>query len=822
MKKSISIVLLLCMLVTLFSGMSFAVDEPQQPEQTAAVEEIAPEAEAAETDAEAVPEIEEAAAEEAAEEPAEEAEPAAEATADPSLRDSLDAVWNKRLYVAANEDAGLTGKVVVKLDLLKSVGTLYLPGKADVLRLCFSWDDPAVTLKKDDVVYRSGEAPVPAEGERAVYQICKGKAVALVTIRTVQGSPDVEPMFLELDESLGTIAAMNADDEHETKCFGKVLFKDNNDFVSIKGRGNSTWKFSKKPYNITIHTDNTYDGKKRVFYTDGLPKKGCNKYCLLANYLDNSLLRNKIAMDLASQLGIGFETSFIDLWMNGEYLGNYLMTPKKDLNVKSKGYMLDNDHIPEDVDQFKIEGMHDMPLKHNRINIEELGDDLEDNYGIEDIKPYIDEAFAALTDYSSENYQNYFDLDSWAKMFLMVEVSKTYDCYAGNFLMRRDNAKDPNSKLIAGPAWDYDIAFGRTLHKFLVWQTEPMQLNAEGWFNDSVGAILVDKPVSLLQELSKHESFMREVAKVYNANRALFEDLAANVDRQREIIRDSALMNNVLWGTHSLSADYLIAPTTMSLLGTGKYALHYDVTLTWDNYVNNLKEFCTKRVMWLSDHLLTETPEGSIVQRDLANGFVQLEVQLTAGSGVNTYQWQILEDGEWADVSGATSQKLKLEAAEADDEIYRCVVNNESTVVTQVHGGSVTIPVGTTLEQDPDAETILMEEVGLREGTLTLLLDGEDVGDYTFAPYKDGWSIQNASGKYLNASIWGVDWSRTPLAWRLEDGVFTTTTMAAKTSLFKLISLGYLIDVQLTAENGKPVTTTEAGMTASFLTPTGK
>ena len=137
MKKSISIVLLLCMLVTLFSGMSFAVDEPQQ-EQTVITEEPAPDAEAAETDAEAAPEIEEAAAEEAAEEPAEEAEPAAEATADPSLRDSLDAVWNKRLYVAPNEDAGLTGRIVVKLDLLKSIGTLYLPGKADVSKLCFS------------------------------------------------------------------------------------------------------------------------------------------------------------------------------------------------------------------------------------------------------------------------------------------------------------------------------------------------------------------------------------------------------------------------------------------------------------------------------------------------------------------------------------------------------------------------------------------------------------------------------------------------------------------------------------------------------------
>ena len=813
MKKPISIVLLLCMLVGLFSGMTFAVDDPAQQEETPPVEETV-----SETEAEAVEAAEPAEEAETAE-PAE--EPAAPETADPSLRDSLDAVWNKRLYVAATPAAGLTGKVSVKLDLLKSIGTLYLPGKADVSNLFLSWDDPAVTLKKDGVVYQSGTAQIPAAGERAVYQITKGKAVALVTIKTVQGASGVEPMFLELDESLGTIDAMNSDDEHETRCYGKVLFDGHDNFVSIKGRGNSTWKFSKKPYNITLYKNDSYEKKEKVVYIPGVKK--CNKYCLLANYLDNSLIRNKIAMDLANGLGIGLGTRYVDLWMNGEYLGNYLMTPKKDLKVEDSGYMLDNDHIPEDVDQFQIDGMHDMPLKHNRINIEDLGDNLEkDGYGIDDIKPYIDEAFAALTDYSSENYQNYFDLESWAKMFLMVEVSKTYDCYAGNFLMRRDDAYDPSSKLIAGPAWDYDIAFGRTLHKFFVWQTEPMQLNAEGWFNDSVGAILVDEPVSLLQELGKHPSFMRKVAEVYNANRALFEDLAANVDRQREAIRASALMNNDLWGTHSLSADYLIAPHTMSLLGSGKYTLHYDVTLTWDNYVNNLKEFCTKRVMWLTDHLKTETPAGTIVQKVLANGVLQLDVQLSTSSRHNTYQWQILQDGVWVDIPGATASRLKLNPEDQVDAAYRCVVNNQSTVITQVHGGKVAVPVEAAVEQNPAAETIRMEETALREGTLTLLLGGEDVGDYTFARYQDGWSIRNASGKYLNASIWGVEWSRSPLSWQLKDGVFTATTMAARSGLFQLITLGYLIDVQLTVENGKLATTTGAGMAASFLTPSGK
>ena len=210
------------------------------------------------------------------------------------------------------------------------------------------------------------------------------------------------------------------------------------------------------------------------------------------------------------------------------------------------------------------------------------------------------------------------------------------------------------------------------------------------------------------------------------------------------------------------------------------------------------------------------------MQKELANGVLQLDVQLTTSSRHNTYQWQILQDGVWVDIPGATASRLKLNPEDQVDASYRCVVNNESTVITQVHGGKVAVPVEAAVEQNPAAETIRMEETALREGTLTLLLGGEDVGDYTFAPYKDGWSIRNASGKYLNASIWGVSWSRSPLSWQLKDGVFTATTMAARSGLFQLITLGYLIDVQLIAENGQIGMTTGSGMPATFLTPTGK
>ena len=59
-------------------------------------------------------------------------------------------------------------------------------------------------------------------------------------------------MFLELDERPGTIDAMNSDADHETSCFGNALFDEMTKLISIKGRGNSTRKTPKKPYNIIV------------------------------------------------------------------------------------------------------------------------------------------------------------------------------------------------------------------------------------------------------------------------------------------------------------------------------------------------------------------------------------------------------------------------------------------------------------------------------------------------------------------------------------------------------------------------------------------
>ncbi|MBQ1545808.1 MAG: CotH kinase family protein [Clostridia bacterium] len=514
------------------------------------------------------------------------------------------------LYVKANPKEGLDFPVTVTSDVTALGLVLYLPGSANANKLCFSWNDKNLTVSRNGKTYESGKAPIAAPGKSISYTLKNGVQVSELTIRTMQGSPRVEAMSLTVDERKGTIQAMNSDADHETSCYGKVLFHGKDKYMSIKGRGNSTWIMPKKPYNITIYDDAKYESKDKVQFIDGVKT---NKWALTANYLDNSLLRNKLAMDLAKDMGIGLDSVFIDVWMNGEYLGNYLLTPKKEWEVKDGGYQLENDNYVEPEGQFKIPGMFEIDSipgvsilgsgYHNRMTITEVGDDAK-AAGLtnKNIKKHFLKGWDALLDYDSEEYQKYFDLDSWAKMFLMYEVSKTYDCYAGSLMMHRDGltAKD---KLIAGPAWDYDVSFGRTLHKFFVGVSEPMQVNAEGWYNDSIGLELPDEPVSLLQEFGKHKSFMQRVAKVYKEYQWAFHDLSDNVTRQHKLLKKSAAMNNVRWSTHLLGAEYVVAPNTMAALGTGKYQLHYEVTTTWSSYCRNLREYCNKRVLWLTDHL---------------------------------------------------------------------------------------------------------------------------------------------------------------------------------------------------------------------------
>ncbi len=83
--------------------------------------------------------------------------------------------------------------------------------------------------------------------------------------------------------------------------------------MKIRGRGNTTWGYEKKPYKIKL------DEKTDLF---GFGKN--KHWVLLANYVDESHMRNMLSYNLSGEMGMPYMQSVhVDFVLNGEYKGTY-------------------------------------------------------------------------------------------------------------------------------------------------------------------------------------------------------------------------------------------------------------------------------------------------------------------------------------------------------------------------------------------------------------------------------------------------------------------------------------------------------------------
>ena len=113
--------------------------------------------------------------------------------------------------------------------------------------------------------------------------------------------------------------------------------------MKIKGRGNSTWWqggiWGKKPYQIKFSEK-----------TDVLNMSADKKWVLLAEISDISLIRNKIAREISNISRFDYvpQAKYIDLYINNEYVGIYLVGQKVEessnrVNIGDNGYLVEID-----------------------------------------------------------------------------------------------------------------------------------------------------------------------------------------------------------------------------------------------------------------------------------------------------------------------------------------------------------------------------------------------------------------------------------------------------------------------------------------------
>ena len=494
------------------------------------------------------------------------------------------------LYVEKNEDAGLFGTVI-----LSSIGTRYgfcLPSSAIPSMLTLCWPENVSVTDSVGNPLTSGTVPL----DQLPY-LKVNKELMLITV--MQGSAGVRAMFLETDETIpgfASFADVNADKNKETSAAGTMTFgSESGYYFSIKGRGNSNWQSAlKKPYNITLYQDNTYDQKRNAELIDGVSAK---KWTLTANYYDASLLRSKIGYDMANAMGIGLPSVFVDLYVDGQYLGNYLLTPKNDYKAPDEGFVVEIDNWTDAEDpQFTLDGMVEYhPSRdgfQHRITVKDNGAKLP----TEDIQSYMQSAWNALLDEDSDDYLNYIDLDSWAKYYLLHEFYKSFDVVCGSIFMHRDGTADTD-KLIAGPVWDLDNALGRTNNNADLGLSNEEQHSPEGWYIQNVadteaweGGEVV--PAFWLQQLGKHESFLSRVYEIYFEYQSVFDNAESNLEANMQLLEDSAKMNFALTGSHN------DAPAISKTDACGCVA-----TSQWQDYANNLKNYVSKRTAFLANNI---------------------------------------------------------------------------------------------------------------------------------------------------------------------------------------------------------------------------
>ncbi len=227
-------------------------------------------------------------------------------------------------------------------------------------------------------------------------------------------------------------------------------------FLEIKGRGNSTWTMPKKPLRLKFN---------EAVSLLNLP--ATQDYVLLAEYADKSLMRNMIAYKFSSLLqAIEYSPQgrFVELYMNDEYLGVYVLTNQiepseeiinipTDLSSEDAGFFLELDQ--RFLEEGRVEGVDGFYASGIPYVIDQPspGEDLQ-TYHIEYIKNYILAMQTALM--NRHGYDDYLDIDNFIDYFIAQELFKNVDVGWGSVY----SYKKPNERLKLGPLWDFDLAMG--------------------------------------------------------------------------------------------------------------------------------------------------------------------------------------------------------------------------------------------------------------------------------------------------------------------------------------------------------------------------
>ncbi len=273
-----------------------------------------------------------------------------------------------------------------------------------------------------------------------------------------------------IETETGSMDSVNADKDYEEDASVLVINADGSTEVSdmgiISGRGQGTWGAVKKPYVLKFDTG-----------IDIGPFDSAKTLCLLANYSDESRIRNAIAYYAGKKIGISYASPYmnVNVYTNGEYLGLYGIVTKYEYQqyIESdqiKAVFEMSTSISADEESF-------ITKFNDRVNVM-YGDESEVQYAVGQME-------AALRAQDWELCDSLIDIESFAEKYIFDEFFGNYDTSigGGSYTSKYFYLGDDGLIHCMLP-WDYDWSLGSARSFFNNVQAYELNVyrNEQSWF----------------------------------------------------------------------------------------------------------------------------------------------------------------------------------------------------------------------------------------------------------------------------------------------------------------------------------------------------
>ncbi len=476
-----------------------------------------------------------------------------------------------------------------------------LPAAADVTKLSLSFDGE-LTYQNSDGSYSgkitsgqtldltraaaTDERGVPcykltltAGGKSGIFTFYADENISSVFVTTSQGLPYIESN----KENKDTGAKITVINES-----GEIEYSDTaaSTASEIKGRGNATFSYYKKPYQIKLAEKTAILGMDKA-----------KTYILLANYTDQSALHNALAFELGEALGVPYniEYNFVNLYIDGEYRGLYMICEKVQID-SARIDITDLEKATEKANpNIELDELNTVHVTNNEftkttiiteyqyVNVPQNPADitggylveLDNNYGtgepcyfktqngnvyvvkspeyasraeveyIARIFSEMEEAIYSETGYNSagKHFSEYIDMESFSAVYTVQELMKNWDAYTSSMFFFKDADKDGTmSKIYMGPLWDLDNTLGNIQFDYNFGIDTSYLWAQDGVFQSYVR--------TFAKNLMKHSDFKATNANVYQTAYEEVQKYLAKggwFEQTSEKIYSSVMMDRTRW-----------------------------------------------------------------------------------------------------------------------------------------------------------------------------------------------------------------------------------------------------------------------------------